>query len=100
MSDETGPRRLSFLSSRPWVSTGSCCFCLFFFEFFSGLGAVLLTLHLIRVLSEPALWVYWQVKDEAIFMRLAASIKQYCVDDLKPGRSVYERVGNSLDAKP
>ena len=33
-------------------------------------------------------------------MRLAASIIQYCVDDLKPGRSVYERVGNSLDAKP
>ena len=67
---------------------------LFFF------GAVLPTLHLIRVLSEPALWVDGQVKDEAIFMRLAASIKQYCVDDLKPGRSVYERVGNFLDAKP
>ena len=45
-------------------------------------GAVLLMTHWISVPSEPALWAYREVEDEATIMRRAASIKQHCLHEL------------------
>ena len=50
--------------------------------------------------TEPALWTYWQVEDEATIMRRAASIKQYCAEQLNKSHNVCGRVGDTLDSKP
>ena len=62
--------------------------------------SVLIVAHWISVPTEPALWTCWQVADEATTMKRAASIKQYCVDELRQRRIVFERVGKTLDSRP
>ena len=54
----------------------------------------------ISVPSQPALRAFWHVEDEASIMRHAAPIKQCCVDELKQGRNVREKVGETLDTRP
>ena len=69
------------------------------FDFIYGLGAVLIMTHWTSVPTEPALWTYLQVEDEAKIMRHAASIKKRFAEELMQGRNVYERVGKTIDSR-
>ena len=64
------------------------------FGFIKELGAVLVMTHWISVPTEPALWTFWQVEDQATIMRRAASFKQDCATELKQGRNVYKKLEN------